>query len=230
MNTKNILGVVLAVGVIGFLFFAQSRLSHEIKTSPTDFKNGTYLIEGTAVTLTNGIQEVPVAPGSASKIVTRYFGNAVQGDFNGDGRDDTAFLLTQETGGSGTFYYVVVALNTPTGYQGTNAILIGDRIAPQTTNLVEGGSFVVNYATRLPNEPMTVRPSLGVSRYFHVEGTTLVEEINKNTDTAPAPKPTPLPPQTTEPIACTMDARVCPDGSYVGRTGPKCEFAPCPGN
>ena len=28
--------------------------------------------------------------------------------------------------------------------------------------------------------------------------------------------------------ACTMDARVCPDGSAVGRTGPNCAFAPCP--
>lgn len=33
-----------------------------------------------------------------------------------------------------------------------------------------------------------------------------------------------------EPVACTMEAKVCPDGSYVGRTGPNCEFAPCPGN
>ena len=32
---------------------------------------------------------------------------------------------------------------------------------------------------------------------------------------------------TTNPIACTMDAMQCPDGSYVGRTGPKCEFV-CP--
>lgn len=29
------------------------------------------------------------------------------------------------------------------------------------------------------------------------------------------------------PIACTMDAMQCPDGSYVGRSGPKCEFV-CP--
>ncbi len=28
---------------------------------------------------------------------------------------------------------------------------------------------------------------------------------------------------------CTMDAKMCPDGSYVGRTGPNCEFALCPG-
>lgn len=30
-------------------------------------------------------------------------------------------------------------------------------------------------------------------------------------------------------IACTMEAKLCPDGSYVGRTGPNCEFAACPG-
>lgn len=29
------------------------------------------------------------------------------------------------------------------------------------------------------------------------------------------------------PIACTADAKQCPDGSYVGRTGPNCEFV-CP--
>lgn len=30
-------------------------------------------------------------------------------------------------------------------------------------------------------------------------------------------------------IVCTMDAKLCPDGSYVGRVGPNCEFAACPG-
>ena len=29
-------------------------------------------------------------------------------------------------------------------------------------------------------------------------------------------------------VACTMEAKLCADGSYVGRTGPNCEFAPCP--
>jgi len=28
---------------------------------------------------------------------------------------------------------------------------------------------------------------------------------------------------------CTMDAKICPDGSSVGRSGPDCEFEPCPG-
>ncbi len=29
-------------------------------------------------------------------------------------------------------------------------------------------------------------------------------------------------------VACTMEARLCPDGTYVGRVGPNCEFAACP--
>ncbi len=31
----------------------------------------------------------------------------------------------------------------------------------------------------------------------------------------------------TVPVACTQDAKQCPDGTYVGRTGPNCEFK-CP--
>ncbi len=36
--------------------------------------------------------------------------------------------------------------------------------------------------------------------------------------------------QQPEPVFCTQEARLCPDGSYVGRTGPKCEFSACPEN
>lgn len=35
------------------------------------------------------------------------------------------------------------------------------------------------------------------------------------------------PPQKSQ-IGCTMEAKMCPDGSAVGRTGPNCEFAQCP--
>ncbi len=29
-------------------------------------------------------------------------------------------------------------------------------------------------------------------------------------------------------MACTAEAKLCPDGSYVGRAGSNCEFAACP--
>ncbi len=31
-----------------------------------------------------------------------------------------------------------------------------------------------------------------------------------------------------DPVFCPQDAKVCPDGSYVGREGPNCEFMACP--
>ncbi|HEY4474600.1 hypothetical protein A2627_05495 [Candidatus Woesebacteria bacterium RIFCSPHIGHO2_01_FULL_39_28] len=35
-------------------------------------------------------------------------------------------------------------------------------------------------------------------------------------------------PNNSNQIACTLEAKICPDGSSVGRAGPNCEFAPCP--
>lgn len=32
-----------------------------------------------------------------------------------------------------------------------------------------------------------------------------------------------------EPVFCTQEAKECPDGSFVSRISPKCEFAECPG-
>lgn len=140
-------------------------------------QNGTYVIDGLAITLTDGVAETEQAPGSASKRLTRYFGNAVEIDLNGDGATDSAFLLVQDSGGSGTFYFVAAALNTPDGYVGSNAILIGDRVAPQNTIRDPGNplQFIVNYVDRKADEAMTVQPSLGVSKTFKLEDKVLVE-------------------------------------------------------
>jgi len=35
-------------------------------------------------------------------------------------------------------------------------------------------------------------------------------------------------PEPSEPVVCPQTAIQCPDGSYVSRTGPNCEFAACP--
>lgn len=137
-------------------------------------KDATYQIDGKSIVLLNGLSEAGAAPGSASRVITRYFGNDAIGDLNGDGKEDIAFLLTQDTGGSGTFYYVAVALRTVTGYQGTNAVLLGDRIAPQSTN-IEHGMVVVNYAERKPGESFTIKPSVGISKYLKIRDNKLAE-------------------------------------------------------
>lgn len=126
-----------------------------------DYKNIAYTIEGERVELHDGITETSATPGSATKVVTQFFGNVGKGDLNGDGIPDLAFLLTQNSGGSGTFYYVVGAIQTVSGgYIGTAGVLLGDRIAPQTTE-IRDGVVIVNYADRAWGEPMTASPSVG---------------------------------------------------------------------
>ena len=141
-------------------------------------QNGTYTIDGQPVTLVNGVAEQEAAPGSASKKVTKYFGNPVQLDLNSDGLMDTGFVLTLQGGGSGTFFYTAAALQQAGGsYLGTNAILLGDRIAPQSTNVDPNNpnQFIVNYADRKAGEPMSAQPTVGVSRTFKVDNGALVE-------------------------------------------------------
>lgn len=163
------LGIVIALGGVWY-WSAQTPSAPVVLTA--NYKNATYRIEGQLVTLVNGSAETPVEPGSVMKVVTRYFGNEATGDLNGDGVSDVAFLLTQDPGGTGTFFYAIAAINTATGYQGTSAVLLGDRIAPQTTE-VRDGVLIVNYAERDPNEPMVAQPSVGKSLFLKLDPATM---------------------------------------------------------
>lgn len=175
-----LLVVVVVIGLYCYFNKYQSGLildrgsGIEMENNQVDPKNCTYTIENKQITLKNGYAEEEIVPGSASKLITQYFGNSVSGDFNGDKLTDTAFLLTQSQGGSGTFYYIAVALGSKNGCKGINAIYLGDRIAPQTTSF-DSGNIVVNYAERKADEPMTTPPSVGVTRYFSVVNNGLVE-------------------------------------------------------
>ena len=116
------------------------------------------------------------APGSATRIRTWVFGEPVWGDLNGDGVEDAALLLVHAPGGSGTFYYVAVALNTNGAYRGTNGVLLGDRIAPQNVS-IRNGVVVANYADRRFDESMAVRPSVGKSMYLAMKEGRLGETV-----------------------------------------------------
>jgi hypothetical protein len=140
-----------------------------------DAKNATFTIDGTQVTLVNGVSEV-ASSGSAAKVITRYFGNEAIGDLNGDGLLDAAFLVTQDTGGSGLFYYAVAAVQTASGYKTTNAFFVGDRIAPQSTYIPAGSQEVqVNYAERKKGEPMIAQPSVGATIVLKVTPAGILE-------------------------------------------------------
>jgi len=150
-----------------------SRPAADVAGKALTAQDATYLIDGEEVALAGGPAETSPVPGTASKKITRYFGNDASGDLNGDGQEDTAFLLTQKSGGTGVSFYAAAALAVDGGFQGTNAILLGDGIAPQTTE-IRDGVIIVNYADRPHGEPFT-EPSFGLSKYFRVVDGELTE-------------------------------------------------------
>lgn len=146
-----------------------------IKKTGIDPINISYTIEGKPITFINGRSEKTIASDSASKVVTTIFGEPIFGELNGDVATDTAIMLTQNAGGSGTFFYVAAAIDKNGTYEGTNAVFLGDRIDPQTLD-IQDGMIVAQYAERKANEPMSAIPSVGVSRYFEIKNGVLVEK------------------------------------------------------
>ncbi len=174
MKKTLILLAILVLIILGLGIYKFNFIDDDIYNGngiQINLHDGVYTIGGQKVALKNGISEVEAAPGSASKIVTKYFGNDIVGDFDNDGREDLAFLLTQETGGSGVFYYAVALLDRVDGKVGSEAVFLGDRIAPQTTELKENNILVVNYADRKVGESFAVVPSVGKSLYLKLDPT-----------------------------------------------------------
>jgi hypothetical protein len=148
-----------------------AQLSQESAPNPL---NTTYFIEGREIRLINGRSEMEVRPGSAPRIKTWVVGKPAYGDLDGDGHDDAALLVAQDAGGSGTFYYVAAALSRKGTLQGTNAVLLGDRVAPHGV-WISQQVVVVNYKDRRPGEAFTSPPTVTMTKHLIILDEKLVE-------------------------------------------------------
>ena len=78
-----------------------------------------------------------------------------------------------------------MALNKSSGYIGSQGFLLGDRIAPQTTEMGTGNIIVVNYADRKPNDGFSIAPSVGKSVWLLLD----LKTMQLGVQTTPAPQP-----------------------------------------
>ena len=152
--------IIPIVALVGVFFAFNRYIYNEKQGGAIDYKDAAFMIDEKSIVL--GMEG------------TAYFGNLAKGDLNDDGIVDLAFIITQNNGGSGTFFNAVVAFQNSAGrYIGSDAILLGDRIAPQTTE-IRNGILIVNYADRKPGASMAEQPSVGVSAYMYYDGAKLI--------------------------------------------------------
>lgn len=135
-----------------------SGINEDKSLSPYD---AVYNIWGEDIKLRNGESRISISPGSSVEMVTKYFGNDLKFDLDHDGREDIIFMLTQETGGTGIFYYVSAVLNKEEGRVGLDGVYVGDRVAPGSMYMEPGEILVINFAERRIGESFAEQPSIG---------------------------------------------------------------------
>ena len=93
----------------------------------------------------------------------QYFGNEVDGDLNGDGIADVAFIVTRSDPDRGTLYYLISSISTSTGHVGTNLLFLGDKVVPQVISILDG-IIIVTYV-----DESNMKATSTKEFYAHVE-------------------------------------------------------------
>ncbi len=174
MKRPVLTGLLLAsvVALIALVVVMRSAVQKTTEqTAPAAVKNITVTLDDQSFTLEDGAAEKEAAPGSVSKNVVRIVGEPAVGDATGDGKPDSALLIENDPGGSGTFYYAVLAVNRDGSYRATNAVALGDRIVPEDIEFTEG-HFVYRFLERKPGEPMAAEPSAQTRVVINVDPAT----------------------------------------------------------
>lgn len=165
-----IVGAVAIAGFIRFNFTSGGDVVSDRKSSP-EISDLTITIDTQEFDMSDGVAEIAPSQGSGTANTLRLIGVPVLGDSDGDGTPDAALLVQHDPGGSGTFYYAVVAINDGGSYRASRAVLLGDRIEPRAVEFTDG-RFVYTYAERKPGDAMSERGSVEKSVTVTVDNST----------------------------------------------------------
>ena len=126
------------------------------------------------------------APGSATETVVRLAQVRSFGRIDNGSSIDAAPILTVDPGGSGTFIYLVAALNVDGHPEMAATTLLGDRVAVRSVRIVDS-QIVVGMRVRGSDDPFAYLTT-EVTRTYVLEGSELVL-LSEETSTVPPPSP-----------------------------------------
>jgi hypothetical protein len=137
---------------------------------PGDPANATYDLEGTPVTLKNGMHEVKTGSGVDDVVATDLTQVRSDADFDGDGSTDCAVVVTKDDGPLKVHYLAVItnAGKVTTARLGKNVLV--DRLSPHPK-----GGVLVKMLGRDDGVPEDTPPTVSVERRFELKGGALAE-------------------------------------------------------
>ncbi len=168
-------------------------------------KNAEYVVEGPAsgkAKLVNGTYQEKI-PNSSAQMTIRFSDMLSVGDLNGDGVADAAVIVTANTGGSGTFYYLYGVLNDHGAPKPSAPESLGDRIKLKSLT-IQNGEISANFLTQGPKDAMA-NPTLDATRKYRWQdgklvSTTPVTPTLTRAPTKPVVVATPKPVLTATPV------------------------------
>ena len=116
------------------------------------------------------IEQVDTQPGELH-LRGRMIDPIASGDLNGDSLADAVVILAVNSGGSGTFFYLVVLLNNHGAPVQTASTWIGDRQAVKNLQ-IKDGQIVLDFLTQGPNDGLCC-PSQHHLRSYQLQNNTL---------------------------------------------------------
>lgn len=138
-------------------------------------KNADYrgIYEETVQLIDGRYEGEPFVEGGASRPTVSFIDPYAFGDLDGDGVEDAAVLLAENSGGSGTFIYLAAVLNRNGSPQNMATQLLGDRVQVNSMS-IEDGEIVVDMITHGPDDPMCC-PTQQVVQTYELRDNELVQ-------------------------------------------------------
>ena len=117
--------------------------SSEAVPTLDELKNATYRgfegLEGPVALVEGSWEGEPFDEGSAMRPGVHFLGDfRLDGDLDGDGGDETVVLLTESSGGSGTYLYLAVVERKRGALENVGTKVIGDRVQVRKARIAEG--------------------------------------------------------------------------------------------
>lgn len=137
-----------------------SQAEQSSAQAPADPANAGYYIDGIVYTLVNGVLEQAIED-STTVNKFKLLDFKAEGDINKDGTDDVAVVITNDAGGSGTFYYLAIFTSGSSPVI-ENTSYLGDRIVVKDITFTNN-QFQVKYLDRDSEADMASDPTIEIT-------------------------------------------------------------------